>query len=73
MCPLDAPASIVLDCETAIRLAPHLPDLLERHPHITEDNRWRGFMRGFTKDTDNNLDVIRAITERYTARTAPLH
>jgi hypothetical protein len=30
LCPLDKPASIVLDCETAIRLAPHLPDILKK-------------------------------------------
>ena len=73
LCPLDSPASIVLDCETAIRLAPHLPDILERHPHIAKDQLWRGYMRGFVKDTDANLDVLRAIVERYAARTAPLH
>ena len=73
LCPLDAPAAIVLDCETALRLAPHLPDLLERHPHITKERLWQGFMRGFVKDTDNNVDVIQAIVERYVARTAPMH
>jgi hypothetical protein len=30
-------------------------------------------MRGFVKDTDNNVDVIQAIVERYVARTAPMH
>ena len=30
-------------------------------------------MRGFVKDTDANLNVLRAIVEVNAARTAPLH
>ena len=79
LCPLDKQAIFVLDCESALRLAPHLPDLLIRRPNSPQDRpgdincpRLKAMLRAFVPELDPNADVLKAIHIRYAMRTQPL-
>ena len=74
MAPLDLFLIMVLDCETALRAAPHLPDFYAKCPAASQSppqELLQAMIHAYVDPLDPNRDILVAIYARYLERTAP--